>query len=121
MNLQEHSTTPLSTKTTSSVEAVHTTPAVTPKFDPKLPLNLAALRQPKVGEIIMSLGGSPLQNISDVQNKKPGVTVSLGDGTVVNLSKEPTLNGVPNLSHSLKNELLIVQQKISQLIQLPKS
>ncbi|OWF39636.1 borealin-like [Mizuhopecten yessoensis] len=38
------------------------TPLVTPKFDPRLPMTGNMKRAAKPGEIIMSMGGSPIQN-----------------------------------------------------------
>lgn len=37
------------------------TPAVTPKFNPRLPITPGLKRQPKPGEILMSLAGSPIE------------------------------------------------------------
>ncbi|CAL1278134.1 unnamed protein product [Larinioides sclopetarius] len=47
---------------------------VTPKFDPKKPVNALMARVPKPGELVMSMSGSPIQNI--VSEGK--VTLSLG-------------------------------------------
>lgn len=49
---------------------------ITPKFDPKTPLPVGTVkRKPKVGEIAISLTGSPLQ-VSPVTNSSDGVEVS---------------------------------------------
>lgn len=48
---------------------------ITPKFDPRTPLPSGTVkRKPKVGEIAISLTGSPLQ-ISPVTNPTAGVQV----------------------------------------------
>ena len=41
---------------------------ITPKFDPRLPVPPSTLRKPKLGEIAVSLRGSPLQTGGKVRD-----------------------------------------------------
>ncbi|KAL7630716.1 UNVERIFIED_CONTAM: hypothetical protein RMT77_018958 [Armadillidium vulgare] len=50
-----------STPVSQGIPPPSSTPLITPKFDPRTPLPLHSLRKPKLGEIAVSLRGSPLQ------------------------------------------------------------
>lgn len=49
----------------------------------RVPVIKAFMRRPKVGEVVMSLSGSPLLNlVDDIPEKPGGVALSLGGGKV---------------------------------------
>ncbi|XP_035233335.1 uncharacterized protein LOC118205157 [Stegodyphus dumicola] len=94
---------------------------VTPKFDPKKPTLKGVVRKPRVGEVLMSLTGSPVHNYMDDIPDKPTITLSLGKGKVVMLSdtndvdieKELPKENVEPLKLQLEN----VKKKLDKVIQ----
>ncbi|XP_071085384.1 borealin-like isoform X1 [Haliotis cracherodii] len=53
------------------------TPLITPKFDPKLPYTPAGVRDPRPGERLLSITGSPVSNPADPAVKLTGKVGSL--------------------------------------------
>lgn len=96
------------------------TPMVTPKFDPRLPVTPALLREPKVGESIMSLNGSPIVNSAPAPNT-PQLSISLGNGRRIQL--HPTSNLSPSqstiLNDAARKNVELLQLKLSQLLAMP--
>lgn len=96
------------------------TPMVTPKFDPRLPVTPALLREPKVGESIMSLNGSPIVNSAPASNT-PQLSISLGNGRRIQLN--PTSHLSPSqstiLNDAARKNVELLQQKLSQLLAMP--
>lgn len=95
------------------------TPMVTPKFDPRLPLTPALLREPKAGERIMSLSGSPIVNHGPASNAQ--VFIPLGNGRTFHLNttshlspSQPTV-----LNEAARKNVELLQQKLAQLLVLP--
>ncbi|GBN75726.1 hypothetical protein AVEN_235089-1 [Araneus ventricosus] len=87
---------------------------VTPKFNPKLPLNRMA-RIPKPGELVMSMSGSPLQNI--VGEGK--VTLSLGGGKVLQLSEDTDLEKElkAEIDEPLKKTIKNLREQLDKILQ----
>ncbi|XP_046552880.1 borealin-like isoform X2 [Haliotis rubra] len=52
------------------------TPLITPKFDPKLPYTPAGVRDPRPGERLLSITGSPVSNPADPAVKLTGKGLS---------------------------------------------
>lgn len=95
------------------------TPMVTPKFDPRLPLTPALLREPKAGERIMSLSGSPIVNHGPDSNAQ--VFIPLGNGRTFHLNttshlspSQPTV-----LDEAARKNVELLQKKLAQLLVLP--
>lgn len=95
------------------------TPMVTPKFDPRLPVTPALLREPKAGERIMSLSGSPIVNHGPDSNAQ--VFIPLGNGRTFHLNttshlspSQPTV-----LNEAARKNVELLQQKLAQLLVLP--
>ncbi|KFM68475.1 hypothetical protein X975_07027, partial [Stegodyphus mimosarum] len=94
---------------------------VTPKFDPKKPTLKGVVRKPRVGEVLMSLTGSPVHNFMDDIPDKPTIALSLGKGKVfilndandVDIEKELPKENVEPLKLHLEN----VKRKLDKVIQ----
>lgn len=77
---------------------------VTPKFDPHTPLPPGTIkRKPRVGEIAISLTGSPLQ-VSPIINPRVGM-----DGWLAMVNAE-------NMDEETKAQLINIQDKVSKML-----
>ncbi|KAK4299882.1 hypothetical protein Pmani_027881 [Petrolisthes manimaculis] len=77
---------------------------ITPKFDPRTPLPSGTIkRKPKLGEIAISLTGSPLQ-VSPITNPSIGVDNWLETVDTQSMDEET------------KTQLLTIQEKVSKLL-----
>ncbi|GIY42678.1 hypothetical protein CEXT_317171 [Caerostris extrusa] len=87
---------------------------VTPKFNPKFPVSHMA-RIPKPGEVVMSLSGSPLQNVTD--EKK--ITLSLGGGKVLTISDETDLEKelIAEIDEPMKKTIKALKEKLDKILQ----
>jgi len=96
------------------------TPLVTPKFDPRLPLTPALLREPKAGERIMSLSGSPIVNHGPIASHAE-VLIPLGNGKTFHLNTTSNLSPSQPavLDDAARKNVELLQQKLSQLLVLP--
>ncbi|CAB3982884.1 Hypothetical predicted protein [Paramuricea clavata] len=100
---------------------------ITPKFDPRLPVPDKALRDPKAGERVISMHGSPLANHTEaVARSAPQAIIPLAGGKTMQFSvddKQP-LNDqeidVTNDSVALQN-IRLLQEKLSMLLKMPKN
>ncbi|XP_078380728.1 borealin-like isoform X2 [Oculina patagonica] len=99
--------------------AYSNTPMVTPKFDPRLPLTPALLREPKAGERIMSLSGSPIVNHGPTPNAQ--VFIPLGNGRTFHLNTTSHLSPSQPavLNEAARKNVELLQQKLAQLLVLP--
>ncbi|XP_070574994.1 borealin-like [Ptychodera flava] len=95
------------------------TPAVTPKFDPRLPVTPAVMRVPKAGERIMSMAGSPLSNPSHKGARLPEAYIPLPDGKAIQLTADQDVADVNNLevNDTTRQNLILLQEKISKILQ----
>lgn len=87
---------------------------VTPKFNPLYPVSKMA-RIPKPGELVMSMSGSPLQNIvGDAR-----ITLSLGHGKVLTFSDETDLEKelIAEIDEPLKKAIKNLREKLDQILQ----
>ncbi|KAK3697928.1 hypothetical protein QZH41_013004, partial [Actinostola sp. cb2023] len=86
------------------------TPFVTPKFDPSLPVTPALLRDPKAGERIMSMSGSPLANVTTPSHTAQ-VSVPMGDGKSLQFTSDCHLSPsqVPRLNEQARKNLELLQ------------
>lgn len=75
-----------------SKRSVAPTFAVTPKFNHRVPMNKSHLRRPRVGETVMSLSGSPLQNFVEDIPDRPGYAVSLGGGKIIKITEDTDIS-----------------------------
>lgn len=98
------------------------TPMVTPKFDPHLPLTPALLREPKAGERIMSLSGSPIVNHGPVSSDAE-VLIPLGNGQTFHLNTASHLSPSQPavLDDTARKNVELLQEKLAQLLVLPSS
>lgn len=96
------------------------TPMVTPKFDPRLPLTPALLREPRAGERIMSLSGSPIVN-HGTATSSPQVLIPLGNGQTFHLNSTSHLSPSQPalLNEAARKNVELLQQKLAQLLVLP--
>lgn len=96
------------------------TPIVTPKFDPRLPLTPALLREPKAGERIMSLSGSPIVNHGPLTTDAE-VLIPLGNGKTYHLNTASHLSPSQPavLDDAARRNVELLQQKLAQLLVLP--
>lgn len=96
------------------------TPLVTPKFDPRLPLTPALLREPRAGERIMSLSGSPIVNHGPVSSDAE-VLIPLGNGQTFHLNAASHLSPSQPavLDDAARRNVEMLQQKLAQLLVLP--
>ncbi|KAF8766936.1 borealin-like isoform X2 [Argiope bruennichi] len=87
---------------------------VTPKFNPKFPVSSMA-RVPKPGELVMSMSGSPLQNI--VSEGK--VTLSLGGGKVFQISEDTDLEKElkAEIDEPLKKTFKNLREQLDKILQ----
>ncbi|CAH1780016.1 unnamed protein product [Owenia fusiformis] len=96
------------------------TPAVTPKFDPRLPQTPGLVREPKPGERIMSLTGSPLSNArrTCTTSKVAEVYVSVGEGNVLQLSSDTDVKDVdiPEMDPQARANILLLQEKLAAIL-----
>ncbi|ESO98316.1 hypothetical protein LOTGIDRAFT_231390 [Lottia gigantea] len=80
------------------------TPLITPKFDPRLPFTPGMNRDPKPGERILSLAGSPINNPQDGEKKSRTGKGRVRTLTVKNKVKEELENLViPDSPTDIKN------------------
>ncbi|GFY74917.1 uncharacterized protein TNIN_402401 [Trichonephila inaurata madagascariensis] len=88
--------------------------AVTPKFNPSYPVSKMA-RIPKPGELVMSMSGSPLQNIV----RDSGITLSLGQGKVLTISDETNLEKelIAEINEPLKKTIKNLREKLDKILQ----
>ncbi|XP_002735089.1 borealin-like [Saccoglossus kowalevskii] len=96
------------------------TPAVTPKFDPRLPVTPAVMREPKAGERIMSMCGSPLTNPSHAGAKVPEAYIPLRNGQAIQLKANQNIQDLALTEvddHTRKN-LLVLQEQISKILKV---
>ncbi|GFQ99484.1 uncharacterized protein TNCT_360471 [Trichonephila clavata] len=87
---------------------------VTPKFNPLYPVSKMA-RIPKPGELVMSMSGSPLQNIvGDAR-----ITLSLGQGKVLTISDETDLGKelIAEIDEPLKKTIQNLREKLDRILQ----
>ncbi|XP_031559776.1 borealin-like [Actinia tenebrosa] len=93
---------------------------VTPKFDPRLPVTPALLREPKAGERIMSMSGSPLANSSALAHT-PQVFIPIGNGKTFQFSTECHLSPsqAPSLSERARKNVELLQEQLSRLLKVP--
>ncbi|KAK2162181.1 hypothetical protein LSH36_102g04000 [Paralvinella palmiformis] len=93
------------------------TPLITPKFDPRLPITPAMTRRPKVGEIFLSLAGSPIAADVDrstiVIKKDPELkkTFVVLDNEQLDLDNIEMLN----MEQNTKEHLRLLKQKLNAL------
>ncbi|GFY58337.1 uncharacterized protein TNIN_432341 [Trichonephila inaurata madagascariensis] len=87
---------------------------VTPKFNPLYPVSKMA-RIPKPGELVMSMSGSPLQNIVGDER----ITLSLGQGRVLTISNETDLEKelIAEIDEPLKKTLKNLKSKLDKILQ----
>ncbi|KXJ29781.1 Borealin [Exaiptasia diaphana] len=90
------------------VRNIAQTPFVTPKFDPSLPVTPALLREPKEGERIMSMSGSPLANIATPAHIAQ-VLVPIGNGQSLQFTSENSPSQVPRLNQQARKNLELLQ------------
>ncbi|EDO31403.1 predicted protein [Nematostella vectensis] len=95
------------------------TPFVTPKFDPRLPITPAFLREAKAGERIMSLSGSPLANRSAPETVE--AFIPIGEGKTFQLSSATELSprSLPTLNDVGRKNLELLQMQLSRLLKVP--
>ncbi|XP_077982445.1 borealin-like [Glandiceps talaboti] len=103
----------------NAITAGWDTPAITPKFDPRLPVTPAVLREPKAGERIMSLAGSPLSNASHKGAAVPEAYIPLSDGQAIQLSANQDVNdiNISQVDETTRKNLLLLQAKIAKILQ----
>lgn len=96
------------------------TQMVTPKFDPRLPVTPALLREPRAGERIMSLSGSPIVNHGTV-TANAQVLIPLGNGQTFHLNTASHLSPSQPalLNDAARKNVELLQQKLAQLLVLP--
>ncbi|XP_014669895.1 PREDICTED: borealin-like [Priapulus caudatus] len=97
------------------------TPLITPKFDPRLP-KTPALRRPRQGEMLVSMSGSPVASTNPDTFTKPEVYIPLhGRAEVLQLTSDMEVNteNMPAIDDDTRNHIVMLQDKIKQLLQLP--
>lgn len=96
------------------------TPMVTPKFDPRLPVTPACLREAKRGETIMSMSGSPISNPTKLDCNLPGI-LTLGNGKVldVNTSDDSTIEDLA-MDETTRKNIQMLQGHLARLLQHPQ-
>ena len=99
---------------------------ITPKFDPRKPVPVESIRQPKAGEWLVSLAGSPLaNNLATGVSSAPQVIIPLTGGKTMQLSVDDkqSINDqkidVANDSVAQQN-IRLLQEKLSRLLKMPK-
>ncbi|XP_028392263.1 borealin-like [Dendronephthya gigantea] len=111
---------------TSTLSVINHSMFVTPKFDPRLPIPKTA-REPKAGESVMSLAGSPLNynNSKPVTGvSAPQIIIPLTGGKVMQLNMDGKLSmgdqevEVVNDSVAQQN-IRLLQEKLSKLMKMP--
>ncbi|XP_071785211.1 borealin-like [Asterias amurensis] len=90
------------------------TPAITPKFDPRLPVTPAtcAMREARRGETMMSLSGSPLS----LPSAKPdGNIIKFGDGTALEIvGSSPKVD--MSINETTRQNILLLQNKLAKIL-----
>ncbi|XP_022080520.1 borealin-like [Acanthaster planci] len=94
------------------------TPMVTPKFDPRLPVTPATcvMRDPRRGETIISLAGSPINVPSKREASRPEAVIPLADGTALTIgTSSPQVD--MTMDENTRKNILLLQSNLAKILQ----
>ncbi|XP_072024656.1 uncharacterized protein [Amphiura filiformis] len=98
---------------TGLINAGLNTPMVTPKFDPRLPLTPAVMREAKPSETIISMSGSPISNPSRLDCEKPGL-LTLGNGKIIDV-EDDTMENLA-MDETTRKNIMMLQENLAKIL-----